>query len=127
MKEWQRVNSYIADVLKDAHVLYAKLARLQSDFAGEELDRLLQISENVLVTGETLSKFSRDFYEGRLEMAKTEFTYSGKSTPSAPLPETEEIFQPFGGAAPTKEAEADEADEADEAEADEETEIPEQQ
>ena len=43
--EWQRVNSYIADTLKDTHVLYAKLARLQGDFAGAELDQLQKISE----------------------------------------------------------------------------------
>lgn len=67
--EWQRVNSYIADVLKDAHVLYAKLARLQGDFAGVNLEELEKISEHVLDIGGKLSAFSKAFYEGRVEMA----------------------------------------------------------
>src|SRR5271166_2508593 len=62
--EWQRVHSYIADVLKDTHVLYAKLARLEGDFAGEELTRLERISEAVLQLGNELSAFSKAFYEG---------------------------------------------------------------
>lgn len=73
--EWQRVNSYIADVLKDSHVLYAKLARLQGDFVGEEFDRLAKISEAVLHIGDELSSFSKAFYEGKYDMAQTEFSY----------------------------------------------------
>jgi hypothetical protein len=68
--EWQRVHSYIADVLKDTHVLYAKLARLEGDFAGEELTRLERISEAVLQLGNELSGFSKAFYEGKYEMAQ---------------------------------------------------------
>lgn len=89
--EWQRVNSYVADTLKDSHVLYAKLARLQSDFAGEELDRLLQISEAVLTLGEELSGFAKDFYNGRLQMVDSDFAYSGQEKPPQ-----DEMFQPFG-------------------------------
>lgn len=74
--EWHRVNSYIADILKDAHVLYAKLARLQGDFAETELDKLEHVSEKVLELGSELSSFSKGFYEGRIEMVK-EFSYSG--------------------------------------------------
>jgi hypothetical protein len=70
--DWQRVNSYIADVLKDAHVLYAKLARLQGDFAGAELDGLEKISEDVLDIGGKLSSFSRAFYQGKASMSETE-------------------------------------------------------
>lgn len=73
--EWQRVNSYIADVLKDSHVLYAKLARLQGDFVGEEFDRLAKISEAVLHIGDELSSFSKAFYEGKYDMAQSEFSY----------------------------------------------------
>ena len=67
--EWQRVHSYIADVLKDTHVLYAKLARLEGDFAGEELSRLERISEAVLTLGNELSEFSKAFYEGKKQAA----------------------------------------------------------
>ena len=73
--EWQRVNSYIADVLKDTHVLYAKLARLQGDFIGRELDELEKISESVLSLGEELSQFSKAFYEGKLSMAEGDLAY----------------------------------------------------
>jgi len=82
--EWQRVNSYVADVLKDSHVLYAKLARLQGDFSGEELARLSKISESVLMIGDELSQFSKAFYEGKYEMLQNEFTY-GKGG-GAPIP-----------------------------------------
>lgn len=82
--EWQRVNSYIADVLKDAHVLYAKLARLQGDFAGAELDQLQKISEAILVLGDELSVFSKDFYEGKYFMQQSEFTYGEQG--GAPVP-----------------------------------------
>lgn len=70
--EWQRVNTYIADVLKDAHVLYAKLARLQGDFGGQELDNLEKISEGVLGLGNKLSQFSKEFYEGKASMTLSE-------------------------------------------------------
>lgn len=82
--EWQRVNSYIADVLKDAHVLYAKMARLQGDFGGEELDRLRKISEAVLALGDELSGFAKAFKDGQYSMVETEFTYGGQS--QAPTP-----------------------------------------
>jgi len=89
--EWQRVHSYIADVLKDTHVLYAKLARLEGDFAGEELSRLERVSEAVLALGNELSAFSKAFYEGKYDMAQTEFAYGekpsgkgGETPPPAP-------------------------------------------
>ncbi|MGH6876897.1 MAG: hypothetical protein ACREHV_05885, partial [Rhizomicrobium sp.] len=63
--------SYIADVLKDTHVLYAKLARLEGDFGGEELSRLERISEAVLALGNELSSFSKAFYEGKYDMAQS--------------------------------------------------------
>lgn len=68
--EWQRVNSYIADVLKDAHVLYSKLARLQGDFIGSELTELESISSKVLDLGEELSRFMKAFHEGEASMMK---------------------------------------------------------
>lgn len=79
--EWQRVNSYIADVLKDTHVLYAKLARLQGDFAGSELEGLEKISEDVLNIGSKLSSFSKAFYEGKASMAETEQFGEGDTAP----------------------------------------------
>jgi hypothetical protein len=93
--EWQRVNSYIADVLKDSHVLYAKLARLQSDFTGHELNELEKISEDVLSIGEALSHFSKAFYEGKLQMAESNVVY-GEQTPKeapkeSPSPESYDI------------------------------------
>lgn len=86
--EWQRVNSYIADVLKDIHVLYAKLARLQGDFIGNERQDLEEISEEVLSLGEELSQFSKAFYEGRLNMAESDVVYGNPgsgASPPAPL------------------------------------------
>ncbi len=68
--DWQRVNSYIADVVKDAHVLYSKLARLQGDFIGGELDHLEKISSKVLDLGEQLSTFMKAFHEGDASMMK---------------------------------------------------------
>jgi hypothetical protein len=106
--EWQRVNSYIADVLKDSHVLYAKLARLQGDFVGAELDRLMQISEATLTIGEELSNFSRSFYDGKLQMADTDLAYGqdggggggggapGGASGGPPGGADAELFQPFG-------------------------------
>jgi hypothetical protein len=106
--EWQRVHSYLADVLKDTHVLYAKLARLQGDFTGAERDNLEQISERVLDIGENLSQFSREFKEGRFSMVEKGFSYGdpggmapqGEGPPPSPptgeeelmLEETEEIY-----------------------------------
>ncbi len=90
--EWQRVHSYIADVLKDTHVLYAKLARLEGDFVGEELTRLERISEAVLTLGNELSAFSKAFYEGKYDMAQNEFAYGegGGGGGESPAPEVEE-------------------------------------
>lgn len=81
--DWQRVNSYIADVLKDAHVLYSKLARLQGDFIGGELSELEKISSVVLDLGEQLSTFMKAFHEGDASMMK-EKQFGGGSGGGAP-------------------------------------------
>ena len=70
--EWQRVNSYIADVLKDCYVLYAKLARLRGDFAGSELSNLDDVSSKVRDMGQELAAFSKSFTEGEYSMSKKE-------------------------------------------------------
>ncbi len=109
--EWQRVHSYIADVLKDTHVLYAKLARLEGDFAGEELSRLERISEAVLTLGNELSEFSKAFYEGKYDMAESDHAFGGTPPEKGPPvpPEGEApIVEPEGFGAPpeTEEEEA---------------------
>jgi hypothetical protein len=70
--EWQRVNSYVADVLKDSYVLFAKLARLRGDFAGSELVKLDSISTKVRDVGQALSRFSKSFTSGEFSMDKKE-------------------------------------------------------
>jgi hypothetical protein len=85
--DWQRVNSYIADVLKDAHVLYSKLARLQGDFVGGELDHLEKISSKVLDLGEQLSTFMKAFHEGDASMMK-EKQFGGGGAPGGAPPGT---------------------------------------
>lgn len=99
--EWQRVNSLIADVLKDAHVLYAKLARLQGDFAGKELDDLEKISEGVLGIGGKLSTFSKAFYEGKAVMMQSDLygsdsgpMFGGSTAPVEPSPSSEPASSP---------------------------------
>lgn len=85
--EWQRVNSYIADVLKDAHVLYSKLARLQGDFIGEEQQQLEEISEKVLDIGGSLSEFMKQFHSGELNMLKeSTFGHPGTGAPPGTPP-----------------------------------------
>lgn len=70
--EWQRVNSYIADALKDTYVLFAKLARLRGDFSGPELDKLEEISSSVREIGQEMSAFSKAFSEGEYSMVRKE-------------------------------------------------------
>jgi hypothetical protein len=95
-QEWQRVNSYIADVLKDAHVLYSKLARLQGDFIGRERDELEKISENVLDLGEELSHFMKAFHSGEADMlGQTAFGDDTEGAPPGTPPP--EIPGEFGG------------------------------
>jgi hypothetical protein len=102
--EKQRVNSYIADVLKDSHVLYAKLARLQGDFKGAEAEDLFGIAQRVLDIGDELSKFAKAFREGEAKMADTSFAYGdeGGAPQPAPAPAPEEGGEgegtPFGEA-----------------------------
>lgn len=81
--EWQRVNTYVADVLKDSHTLYAKLTRLQSDFDGKELEALQVISEGVLNLGDQLSVFAKSYYEGKLTSA--EVAYGAKPVTDPPV------------------------------------------
>ena len=78
--EWQRVNSYIADVLKDCYVLFAKLARLRGDFAGDELASLDGISAEVRDMGQKLATFSKAFTEGKAAMSKKEQFGQGVET-----------------------------------------------
>lgn len=94
--EWQRVNSYIADVLKDTHVLYAKLARLQGDFIGGELSELEKISSDVLDLGEKLSLFMKAFHEGDANMMKEKSfggPPSGGAPPGTPPPQIPSEFK----------------------------------
>ena len=104
--EWQRVNSYIADVLKDSHVLYAKLARLQGDFVGEEFDRLAKISEAVLHIGDELSGFSKAFYDGKYDMAQSEFSYGGEGGMQSQQQHQQQPQQPAPAPAPAPAPEA---------------------
>ncbi len=73
--EWQRVNSAIADILKDQSMSYSKLARLQGDFAGPELDNLQKIAESILMIGDEMSKFAKSFYDGKFRMQESEIVY----------------------------------------------------
>ena len=92
-QEWQRVNSYIADVLKDAHVLYSKLARLQGDFIGSERSQLETISESVLDIGEELSHFMKEFHSGEADiLGQTAFGDEGAPT-GTPPPEIPSEFE----------------------------------
>lgn len=108
--EWQRVNSAISDSLKDAFMLFSKLSRLQADFKGEELDRILKISEAVMALGEELAGFSKAFYEGRLEMTDSGFQYGTEpGGEQIPTPSPEAALQLFD-----KSGEAGESDEEEE-------------
>jgi hypothetical protein len=83
---WQRVNSSIADVLKDLHNTYYKLARLQGDFGDEELEKLTSVSKLVLNMGDELSDFSKAFSEGKYQMideskGHTTDSHGGEFTP----------------------------------------------
>ena len=104
--EWQRVNSYIADVLKDAHVLYAKLARLQGDFGGAELTELEKISEGVLGLGGKLSEFSKAFYEGSTSMQLSDVYGEGEGAAFGGSPETPSYEEPPASPASEPEEEA---------------------
>lgn len=100
--EWQRVNSLLADALKDVHVLYAKLARLQADFKDNEQKALATISENVLTIGGKLSEFSKAFYEGHLSMSD-----AAPEGPSTGFSDSMEFSspseEPMGEGAPSEE------------------------
>lgn len=122
--ERQRVNSYIADVLKDSHVLYAKLARLQGDFKGQEAEDLFAIGQKVLSLGDELSRFAKAFREGEAQMADTSFAY-GDDSGGAPAPAPEPAPEPTpdeGGGVPFGEAPEEAPEEGGEEEPEEEEE-----
>lgn len=98
--EFQRVHSAIADVLKDAHMMYSKLVRLQGDFRGQEQDRLVQISEAVLSIGDELSSFDKSFYDGKLKMVQNDFTYGGDPSQGQAPPQAPPPAAPGGDAPP---------------------------
>jgi hypothetical protein len=92
--EWQRVNSGIADVLKDAHVLYSKMARLQGDFIGKEREKLEEISENILSIGNELSEFIKSFHDGSFEMQSDSYFGSPNGAPQGtPPPQIPQEFE----------------------------------
>jgi hypothetical protein len=122
--ERQRVNSYIADVLKDSHVLYAKLARLQGDFKGKEAEDLFQIGQKVLALGDELSRFAKAFREGEAQMADTTFAYGDEGGAPQPAPEPAPEPEPEGEGVPFGEAPEEEGEEETEEEETEEEEAP---
>jgi hypothetical protein len=95
--EWQRVNGSLADILKDCYMLNSKLSRVQADFKGEELDRLLKVSEAVMALGGELSEFFKAFYDGRLEMVEGGLQFGDESggAPPMPAPSPEAAIQLF--------------------------------
>jgi hypothetical protein len=110
--EWQRVNGQLADLLKDIFMINSKTARVQADFKGEELDRLMKISEAVMALGEELASFFKAFYDGRLEMVEGGLQFGDESggVPSIPAPSPEAALQLFD-----KSGEAGEGGEGEEA------------
>lgn len=92
--EWQRVNSYVADVLKDCYVLFAKLSRLRGDFMGHELEELDKVASRVRDIGSALTIFSKAFTEGEYHMNKKEQFGNAPSEPNVedfdftPIPES---------------------------------------
>ncbi len=119
--EWQRVYSLISDLYKENALTYSKLTRLQSNFVGPELSQLEKIAEAVLMTGDQLSVFARDFYEGKYEMEPSEVVYGDAG--GAPMPNPE-VHEPAPAAPseplvpmmpPPASAEADTAEEPDKA------------
>ena len=82
--EWHRVNSSVADILKDSSMLFSKLARLQSDFVGSELEQLEGMSDKILTLGQEMAQFARSFYEGDFAMNPSE-TQFGNPNPNAPV------------------------------------------
>jgi hypothetical protein len=95
--EWQRVNGSLADILKDCYMMVSKVARVQADFKGEELDRLMKISEAVMALGEEFSSFFKAFYDGRLEMVEGGLQFGENSGGAQiPVPSPEAAMQLFG-------------------------------
>ena len=105
-QEWQRVNGQLADLLKDIFMANSKVARIQADFKGEELDRLMKISEAVMALGEELASFFKAFYEGRLEMVEGGLTFGEEPQIPTPSPEAAlQLFDKSGGAGEGEEGE----------------------
>ena len=70
--DWQRVNSYVADIVKDIMLTYSKLARLRSDFVGSELAKIGGVSNKVREVGEIMLAFSKAFNANEYSIAKKE-------------------------------------------------------
>ena len=123
--EWQRVNGSLADILKDCYMMVSKVARVQADFKGEELDRLMKISEAVMALGGEFAEFFKAFYDGRLEMVSGGLSFGDESggAPSMPaVPSPEAAVQFFGKGEGTEGGEGEEAPEGEKETYDEETE-----
>jgi|WetSurMetagenome_2_1015567.scaffolds.fasta_scaffold06102_1 hypothetical protein len=94
--EWYRVNSYIADILKDLAMTYSKIARLQQDFTGKENDDLSKIAEKVLSLGGEMGEFMKAFHEGESSMVQEQVfggTPNNAVPADAPPPEIPAEFQ----------------------------------
>ena len=94
--EWYRVNSYIADILKDLAMTYSKIARLQQDFTGKENDDLSKIAEKVLSLGGEMGEFMEAFHEGKSSMVQEQVfggTPNNAVPENAPPPEIPAEFQ----------------------------------
>lgn len=94
--EWYRVNSYIADILKDLAMTYSKIARLQQDFTGKENDDLSKIAEKILSLGGEMGEFMKAFHEGESSMVQEQVfggTPNNAVPANAPPPEIPAEFQ----------------------------------
>lgn len=94
--EWYRVNSYIADILKDLAMVYSKIARLQQDFTGKENDDLSKIAEKILSLGGEMGEFMKAFHEGKSSMVQEQVfggTPNNTVPENAPPPEIPAEFQ----------------------------------
>lgn len=94
--DWHRVNGYAADILKDSSMMYSKLARLQNDFEGQELEALEKISEGVLDLGSKMSGFARKFFKGEFRM-KGQQAYPGGPMEPPPSPPPDAVPPPVFG------------------------------
>lgn len=112
--EWQRVYSLIADLLKDFSMSFAKVARLQGDFEGDELTKLENIGERILDLGGELSEFIRAFYEGKYTMQKETAFGGGTGMGQPPVPGLPPAAPPPEIPVEFEESEPEETEEAEE-------------